>query len=75
MKKILNDLILHKRGKSFINNIRVKSPTRSLFLESSGKTIEVASGIRRYILKAIISIDKVIANIKRASRTTSGAKS
>jgi len=46
-----------------------------LFLDSSGKPIEVAPGIRRNILEAIVSIDKVMADIERAGGTISGAKS
>jgi len=45
-----------------------------LFLDSSGKPIKVAPGIRRYILEAIVSIDKVIVDIERAGGTISGAK-
>jgi len=75
MKKILKDQISAKRGKPFINDVGVKPPTRSLFLDSSGKPIEVAPGIRRYILEAIVSIDKVMADIERAGGTISGAKS
>jgi len=75
MKKILKDQILAKRGKPFIDDVGDKPPTRSLFLDSSGKPIEVAPGIRRYILEAIISIDKVMADIERAGGTISGANS
>jgi len=46
-----------------------------LFVDSSGKPIEVGPGIRRYILEAILSIDKAMADIKRAGGTISGAKS
>jgi len=46
-----------------------------LFLDSSGKPIEVASGIRRSILEAIVLIDKVMADIERAEGTISGVKS
>jgi len=69
MKKILKDQISAKREKPFIDDVGVKPPTTSLFLDSSGKPIEVAPGIRRYILKAILSIDKVMADIERAGGT------
>ena len=75
MKKSLKDQISAEPGKPFIDDVEVKPPTRSLFLDSSGKPIEVAPGIRRYILKAIVSIDKVMADIERAGGTISGAKS
>jgi len=75
MKKILKDQISAKQGKPFINDVGVKPPTRSLFLDSSGKPIEVAPGIRRYIVETIISINKVMADIERAGETMSGAKS
>jgi len=75
MKKILKDQISAKRGKPFIDDVGVKPPTRSLFLDSSGKPIEIAPGIRRYILEAIVSIDKVMADIERAGGTISEAKS
>jgi len=75
MKKILKDQISAKRGKPFIDEVGVKPPTRSLFLDLSGKPIEVAPGIRRYILEAIVSIDKVMADIESAGGTISGAKS
>jgi len=75
MKKNLKDQISAKRGKPFIDDVGVKPPTRSLFLDSSGKPIEVAPEIRRYILEAIVSIDKVMADIERAGGTISGAKS
>jgi len=71
MKKILKDQISAKRGKPFLDDVGVKPPTRSLFLDSSGKSIEVAPGIRRYILEAIVSIDKVMADIERAGGTIS----
>jgi len=66
MKKILKDQISSKQGKLFIDNVGVRPHTRSLFLDSSGKPIKVAPKIRIYIPKAIISIDKVMADIKRA---------
>jgi len=75
IKKILKDQISAKQGKPFINGVGVKPPTRSLFLDSRGKPINVAPGIRRYILEAIVSIDKVMADIERAGGTISGAKS
>ena len=36
---------------------------------------EVAPGIRRFVLEAIISLDKVLADIERAGATISGQKS
>jgi len=74
MKKILKNQISAKGGQPFIDDVGVKPPTRSLFLDSSGKPIEVAPEIRRYILEAIVSIDKVMADIERAGGTTLGAK-
>jgi len=75
VKKILNNQITVKQGKLFIDNLGVKLPTRSLFLYSSRKFIQVAPGIRRYILEAIISIDNVMADIERAGGTICGVKS
>jgi len=36
---------------------------------------EVAPGIRKYVLEAMISLDKILANIERAGGTISGKKS
>jgi hypothetical protein len=53
----------------FIDNINVKGP----------KTIynnkKIISGIRKYILKYIIWINGILADLKRAKYTISGAKS
>jgi len=46
-----------------------------VFLDSSRKSIKVAPWIRRYILEAIISIDKVRADIERVGGTILQAKS
>jgi len=75
MKKILKNQISAKRGKPFIDDIEVKPPTRSLFLDLNGKPIKVVLGIRRYILEAIVSIEEVMAAIERARQTKLGAKS
>ena len=36
---------------------------------------EVVPGVRKYVLEAIISFDKVLANVERARATISGKKS
>jgi len=63
MTKILKDQIAAGIGKPFINDVAVKPVSRSKFLDKNGIPEEVATGIRKYVLEAIISIDKILADI------------
>ena len=73
--KVLKDLISQNRWKPFIDDIAVKPKTKSYFHDSNGRSAEVAPGIRKFALEAIISLDKVLADIERAGATISGEKS
>jgi len=53
----------------------VKPASRSTFLDKDGIPEEVAPGIRKYVLEAIISLDKILADIEYAGGTISGKKS
>jgi hypothetical protein len=53
----------------FINNINVKRP-RTIYNNK-----ETLPGIKRFILKYIQKLDKVLANLERAGCTISGPKS
>ena len=68
-------VISENRGKPFIDHIAVKLKTKSYFRDTNCRTEEVALGIRRFVLEAIISLDKVLADIERAGATISGQKS
>ena len=68
-------VISENRGKPFIDHIAVKPKTKSYFRDSNGRTEEVALGIRRIVLEAIISLDEVLADIRWAGATISGEKS
>ena len=72
---MLKDPILENRGKPFIDDVAVKPVSRSYYLDKESKPEEVAPGIRRHILEAIVSLDKVLADIERAGATISGEKS
>jgi len=75
MKKILKDQIAAGIGKPFIDDVAVKSASRSMFLDKDGIPEEVAPGIRKYVLEAIISLDKILADIEHAGGRISGKKS
>ena len=75
MKKILKDQIATGRGKPFIDDVAVKPASCSMFLDENGVPEEVALGIRKFVLKAIISVDRVLADIDRAGEMILGAKS
>jgi len=75
MKKILKDQIAAGIGKPFIDDVAVKPASRSMFLNKDGIPEEVASGIRKYVLEAIILLDKILADIKRTGGTISGKNS
>ena len=75
IRKVLKDVISENRGKPFIDDIAVKPKTKSYFRDSNGRPEEVAPGIRRFVLEAIISLDRVLADIERAEATISGEKS
>jgi len=75
MKKILKDQIAAGIGKPFIDDVAVKPASRSMFLDKNGISEEVAPGIRKYVLEAIIVLDKILADIERAGGTISGKKS
>jgi len=62
-------------GKPFIDDVAVKPASQSMFLDKNGVPEEVAPGIRKFVLEAIISVDRVLADIERAGDTISGAKS
>jgi len=75
MKKILKDQIAAGIGKPFIDDVAVKPASRSTFLDKDEIPEEVAPGIRKYVLEAIILLDKILADIKGAGGTISGKKS
>ena len=52
-----------------MNDIRMKGP-KILYSNE-----EVEPGIRRYVLKHIQSLDKILINLERANYTVSGVKS
>ena len=57
IRKVLKDVISENRGKPFIHDIAVKRKTKSYVRDSDGISEEVAPGIRRFVLEAIISLD------------------
>ena len=75
IRKVLKDTISENRGKPFIDNVAVNPVSCSYYLDKEGKPEEVTPGIRRYVLEAIVLLDKVLADIKRAVVTISGEKS
>jgi len=75
MKKILKEQIATGIGKPFIDDPVVKPGSRSIFLDKNGVPEEVAPGIRKFVLEAIISVDRVLVDIERAGGRISGAKS
>ena len=75
IQKVIKNVISENLGKPFIDDIAVKLKTKSYFHDSNGRPKEVALGIRRFVLEAIISLDKVLANIERAGEAISGEKS
>ena len=74
IRKVLNDVISENHWKPFIDDIAVKPKTKSYFRDSNGRPEEVAPGIRRFVLEAIISLDKVLADIEQAGATISREK-
>jgi len=74
-KKILKDQLAARIGKPFIDDVAVKPASRSMFLDKNRIPEEVGLGIRKYVLEAIISLDKILAKIKRAGETILGKKS
>ena len=74
IRKVLNDVISENRWKPFIDDIAVKPKTKSYFRDSNGRPEEVAPGIRSFVLEAIISLDKVLADIEQAGATISREK-
>jgi len=75
MKKILKDQIAAGIGKPFIDDVAVKPASQTMFLDKDGIPEEVAPGIQKYVLEAIISLDKILADIEHAGGTISGKKS
>ena len=73
--KVLKDVISGNRGKPFIHDMAVKPVSRSYDLNKEGTPEEVVPGVRKYVLEAIIALDKVLADIERAGATISGEKS
>lgn len=71
----MKDQIAAGIGKPFLDDIAVKAPSRSLFLDKNGVPEEVATGIRKFVLVAIISLDKILADVECAVGTISDAKS
>jgi len=64
MKKILKHQIASRIGKPFIDDVAVKPASQSMFLDKNGIPEKVAPGIRKYVLEAIISLDKILADIE-----------
>ena len=75
IRKVLKDVISQNRVKPFIDDMAVKPKTKSYFRDSNGRIEEVAPGIRRFVLEAIISLGKVLADIEWARATIFGEKS
>ena len=75
IQKVLKDAISETRRKPFSDDVAVKPVSRNYYLYKEGKPEEVAPRIRRYVLEAIASLDKVLADIERAGVTMSGEKS
>ena len=75
IRKVLKDIMSKNRGNPFIDDIAVKPKAKSYFRDSNGRPEEVAPGIRRFVLEAIISLDKLLADIERAGATIAGEKS
>ena len=75
IRKVLKNVISENRGKPFIDDIAVKPKTKSYFRNRNGRPEEVAPRIRRFVLNAIISLDKVLADIEWAGATISEEKS
>ena len=75
IRKVLNDVISENCGKQFIDDIAVKLKTKSYFCDSNDIPEEVAPGIRRSVLEAIISLNKVLEHIEWAGVAISGNKS
>ena len=74
VRKVLKDLISENRGKPFVHDIAIKPKTKSYFCDSIGRPEEVPPGTRRFVLEAIICLDKVLADRERAGATISGEK-
>ena len=72
---MLKDVISENHGKPFIDDIAVEPKTKSYFRDSNGRPEEVVPGIRRFVREAIVSLDKVLADIERAGATISGENS
>lgn len=60
---------LHDRAKPFLDDVAVKRP------KTTYNNKEVALSIRRYVFEHIQNLDKVLADLERASVTIAGAKS
>ena len=75
IRKVLKDTILENLGKPFIDDVAVKPVSCSYYLDKDGKPEEVMLGVRKYVLEAIISLDKVLADIEHARATISEEKS
>ena len=75
IQKVLKNLISENLGKPFIDDIAVILKTKSYLHDSNGRPKEVALGITRFVLEAIISLDKVLADIELAGEAISGEKS
>ena len=76
MRKVLQHQINQGRCEPFIDDIATKPPSRSTYPDADGKPqMSEIPGVRLYILEAIQSLDKVLADIERAGGTISGFKS
>ena len=75
IRKVLKDAISENRGKPFIYDVVVKPVSRSYYLNKDCTPEEVVPGVRRYVLEAIISLDKILVDIERAGGTILGEKS
>ena len=63
IKKVLWDVIAEKRGNAFIDDVRVKATSRDKYLDKNEKPMEVMPKVRRFVLKSIIFLDKVLTDI------------
>lgn len=60
---------LRDRAEPFLADVGIKGP------KTTYNNQELASGIRRYVVKHIQNLDSVLADLERASITIGGAKS
>ena len=76
MQEVLHHRILRGRCEPYIDDLAANPPSRSTFPDTDGNPkMSQIPGVRLYILKAIQSLDEVLADIESAGGRISGFKS